>query len=310
MANDPGIGGGRYTADRAVLADLLGTHQRRRQRAIVRIQEYRSQETYVNTLIDGLRELTPRQRQVAGEVIAVLGDLRLSEPYYLPEMIAVPAGAVTMGSAEIAEEHPVTKVQVGAFSLAQTPVTQAAYSVFVRQTGHPRPPHWSGGEPPAHTRSFPVTWVSAADAEAYCHWLSDQTSEHYRLPTEAEWEYAARGPENQRRYPWGDQFEERRVNAWTRRSARALCAVGLFPEGRGPFRHDDLAGNVWEWTSSVYWPYPYDPTDGREAGQSGERRALRGGSFRSSPLTVRCAARMGEIPTDRFTFAGFRLARR
>ena len=196
------------------------------------------------------------------------------------------------------------------FALAQHPVTQAAYHAFVEATGHRRPLGWRRKGPDEALLNAPVVYVSARDAEAYCRWLSAETGHHYRLPSEAEWVLAARGAREARAYPWGDAFDDRCANAWTDAPIGRLCAVGLFEEGRGPGGHDDLAGNVWEWCSSLCWPYPYRANDGREdPGADSEPRVMHGGSWRSRPFSLRCAARQGELPADSFEVVGFRLAR-
>jgi formylglycine-generating enzyme required for sulfatase activity len=250
-----------------------------------------------------------RQRADAGSALALLGDPRFSGPHYLPEMIGVPAGIVTMGSHRCPEERPVHELSVAAFALAQYPVTQAAYAVFVDVTGYRSPRGWPRRRPSPERANAPVVCVSARDAEAYCQWLGDETGCGYRLPTEAEWMMAACGPADSRVYPWGSSFDDHRANAWGRHPIGHVCAVGLFPEGRGPFGHYDLAGNVWEWCSSLYRPYPFQTDDGREDAASDEPRVMHGGSWRSRPISLRCAARQGEPPTDSFEVVGFRIAR-
>ncbi len=108
-------------------------------------------------------------------------------------MIYVPGGTAILGSQEYADEQPVHAVQVAGFSLAQYPVTQAAYAVFLQATRHRQPPGWHRQQPPRELRNTPVVFVSLRDAEAYCEWLTRETGIHYRLPAEAEWVLAARG---------------------------------------------------------------------------------------------------------------------
>ena len=130
------------------------------------------------------------------------------------------------------------------------------------------------------------------------------------MPTEVEWIAAARGLGAAKRFPWGDEFQSDRANIWTDATSARICAVGMFPAGRGVYGHLDMSGNVWEWCSSLYWPYPYQMDDGREHSElEGELRVMHGGSWRSRPVSVRCSARQGELPTDRFEVVGFRLAR-
>lgn len=306
----PGLGGSRRERDPRLWGGLLGRDLRRRQEAARTIRALEAERWYARQLLDALPDLQPWQRANAGEALSLLGDPRFSPPHYLSEMIYVPAGTVILGSPDYPDERPVHRVAVGGFSLAQFPVTQAAYAVFVEATGHRRPRGWSRKGPPPHLLNAPVVFVSARDAEAYCLWLSAETGFRYRLPTEAEWELAARGANSRRVYPWGDVYLPLRANAWDRQRIGRLCAVGLFPAGHGPYGHEDLAGNVWEWCSSLYWPYPYRAADGREdPGAAGEKRVMRGGSWRSRPSSVRCTARQGERPDDAFAVTGFRLAR-
>lgn len=290
-------------------ASVLGDDDRLRQQAASEIVRLNQAELYARELLAALRQLTRRQRARAGEGLSLLGDPRFGPSGFLCEMLPVSAGRVILGSPDVPDERPVHAIEVGAFSLAQFPVVNAAYAAFIRETHHPPPRGWRGRKPPDPLLNAPVVYVSARDAEAYCAWLSAETGFHYRLPTEAEWVMAARGLDSRRTYPWGDEFNSEYLNAWTDQPLGQVCAVGLFPEVRGPFKHYDLAGNVWEWCSSLYWPYPYRSTDGREDPSSNDRRVMHGGSWRSGPISVRCAARQGEPPTDSFPVTGFRIAR-
>ncbi|GAB4470278.1 MAG: hypothetical protein Kow00124_06320 [Anaerolineae bacterium] len=306
----PLLGGARRQRDPRLWGALLGRDDRRRRDAARTLRALEAERWYAQQLLDALPELQPWQRANAGQALALLGDVRFSPPFYLSEMIPVPGGVAVLGSDRYPEERPPHTVEVAGFSLAQHPVTRAAYQVFVQAAGHRRPQGWGRGGPPPDQLNAPVVFVSQRDAQAYCAWLSRETGFRYRLPTEAEWMLAARGDRSTRRYPWGDEFDPLRTNAWAGDPIRRACAVGLFPEGRGPYGHDDLAGNVWEWCSSLFWPYPYRADDGREdPAADDERYVIHGGSWRSRPSSVRCAARQGELPTDSFVVVGFRIAR-
>jgi formylglycine-generating enzyme required for sulfatase activity len=305
----PVMGSPHTDRDPRLWGALLGKDADRRSEAARTIRALELEPGYARQLLDALPNLQGWQRANAGDALALLGDPRFSPPYCLSEMIALPAGEVFLGSDDQREERPLHPVGVAGFALSQFPVTQAAYAVFVDRTGHRSPRGWSRGRPQPEQVNAPVVWVSARDAEAYCAWLSRETGSCYRLPTEAEWVMAARGPAGSRTYPWGEEFDDLCANAWGRRPLERLCAVGLFPAGRGPLGHHDLAGNVWEWCSSLYWPYPYRADDGREDRLAEDPRAMHGGSWRSKPVSIRCAARQGEPPTDSFEVVGFRIAR-
>jgi formylglycine-generating enzyme required for sulfatase activity len=156
---------------------------------------------------------------------------------------------------------------------------------------------------PEELAPHPVTFVDWLDATAFSRWAEA------RLPTEAEWEKAARGDDG-RRYPWGDDVPLGRANYGAGPKHGRTSPVGAHPDGASPYGLLNLAGNVWEWVSSVYGPYPYDPHDGREDPGSGLPRALRGGSYASlTAQSVRCAARSRSAPGRRAPHIGFRIAR-
>ncbi len=197
-----------------------------------------------------------------------------------------------------ADEAPRHPVSCAAFRLGRTPVTNAEYRVFVEASGHRAPSHWPGGAVPRGREQHPVTYVSFADALAFCRWVGG------RLPSEAEWERAARGGDV-RTWPWGDELP---TAGRARFGATDTSPVGLCPGGASPFGVLDLAGNAWEWTASTLRPYPYDPGDGREDEASHEPRVVRGGSYSHGPGEIRCSYRHGMLPGAVDHYVGFRLA--
>ena len=154
---------------------------------------------------------------------------------------------------------------MAAFRLGRTPVTNAQYGAFVEATGQPPPAAWPGGTLPLGRELHPVTYVSWDEAAAFCRWAGGL------LPTEAQWERAARG-DDRRTWPWGDDPP---------RPAHAVLEltdtrpVGGRAAGAGPFGHLDLAGNAWEWTSSLLRAYPYDPRRRSRGGRPGPARRAR-----------------------------------
>jgi formylglycine-generating enzyme required for sulfatase activity len=192
-------------------------------------------------------------------------------------------------------------VTLGAYRIATHPVTVAEYACFVR-AGQKQPGNW--WTQLAHL-DHPVAYVPWNDAVAYAAWLAAMTGQPWRLPTEAEWEKAARGTDG-RIYPWGDVFVVPLCN--TRASGIGTTTrVGTYPSGASPYGAQDMAGNVWEWTSSLYKPYPYVAGDGREAATSSERRVLRGGSWFYDPLSARAAFRYRFSPDYPDGSVGFRV---
>ena len=211
---------------------------------------------------------------------------------------------------KLTAESPQHKLFVADFYIARFPVTNADYQLFIDSTGHQlhaqddslsRPYNWN-----LKTRKFqtgqddyPVVMASWHDATKYCEWLGG------RLPTEAEWEKAARG-EDGRQWPWGNDWKASVCNCGGR--SLALKPVGQFsPAGDSPYGVADMAGNVWDWCSSLFRGYEYSASDGREDPNASGERIIRGGASGLSPLQSRCAFRQGNEPDDFGFSIGFRV---
>lgn len=223
-----------------------------------------------------------------------------------PGMARIPEGWFWMGSATGQDnERHVHRVWVDTFELAECQVCNSEYAQFLDATGHPPPPHWN--DPHFSDPRQPVVAVSWFDASAYCQWLSTLTGRPFRLPTEAEWERAARGGLEQKQYPWGDNPPESLANYATR------WKTGPEPVGlheRNGFGLFDIAANVHEWCSDWFDPnyYAIAPERNPEGPASGTRRASRGGSWRHYTKVSRCAARSSIPPEFQYADYGFRVA--
>jgi len=257
-----------------------------------------------------------QRRAAAAEALArVEGDRPGTQPafwtlpYGEPVWCPVPAGDFWMGSERgDGDEKPVHRVQLDAFQIARVPVTNAQYRLFVEASGHEPPGHWENGRVPRGLESHPVVNVTWYDAMAYCKWLSGVTGKAITLPSEAQWEKAARGDQDRRAYPWDDVWDATKCNNKAL-DLNSTTPVGIFPEGASPYGCLDMAGNVWEWTRSLFKGYPYKAEDGREDLEAGKTalRVLRGGSFSSSRDLARCAYRFGYGPDYFSHFCGFRV---
>jgi iron(II)-dependent oxidoreductase len=203
-------------------------------------------------------------------------------------MVKVPAGCFMMGhEAGRRDEHPVTKV---CFS---QPYWIDRYEVTNQQYGSSG--NFQGDKHPREN----LTWFEARD---FC------VRRNSRLPTEAEWEYAARGPDNLI-YPWGNDFDTARL-IFDGISDNKTFDVGSRPEGVSWVGALDMAGNVWEWVSSLYKPYPYSATDGREdKDDTTSTRVYRGGIHSYIDFAAGATTRFKDSPDYRDWFIGFRCAR-
>jgi formylglycine-generating enzyme len=221
----------------------------------------------------------------------------------------IPAGSFLMGSDAgqpgQEDERPVHRVEVDAFEMSVFPVTRAEYAAFLDATGHDTPREWT--EPVFAAADLPVVGVSWHDAVAYCAWRA-QSGSAERLPTEAEWERAARGGIDGAAFPWGDD-----VPAWIPDGGRGpLPAPWPVTLGEpNPFGLFGIAANVHEWCADWHdrGYYAVSPAKNPRGPDAGVRRASRGGSWRHTVTISRCAARSKIDPSFRYTDYGFRTVR-
>ncbi len=259
--------------------------------------------------------LPPVDRALAGQALAVLGDERDFD-----ELVEIPAGPFLMGDDGDNRARPQHELTLPTFKIGKYPVTNVQYLRFVEATGQ----RWYSGDGRRPERAnCPAADVSWHDARAYCAWLTDvwreesriAGDEFVRLPTEAEWEKAARGDDG-RVWPWGDEWDETLCNS-SELDLGATCAVGMFPGAASPYGCLDMAGQVFEWTTSLWgkgwskpkFKYPYRATDGRENLDAGDniRRVLRGGAFYRAREDARCAYRISVSSDLVWSYGGFRL---
>jgi formylglycine-generating enzyme required for sulfatase activity len=266
---------------------------------------------------EGLEEPSLEEVPTAEEVVAEAADvLTISSPIHL-ELVRVPAGEFLMGSDPVKDkdaeddEQPQHRVYLSEFRIGKYPVTNAQYAAFVRATQHEAPEHWERGEVPSGKENNPAVYVSWHDAVAFCQWLSRETGKTFRLPTEAEWEKAARGTDGWI-YPWGNEWDEAKLNSEEAGPGDTTPVGQYSPDGDSPYGAADMSGNVWEWCADWFNGEEYqhrakstvrDPQGPKE----GASRVLRGGSFLNARSGVRCAVRSGFYPDLRSTLYGFRV---
>jgi formylglycine-generating enzyme required for sulfatase activity len=246
--------------------------------------------------------------------------LTITTPIHL-ELVRVPAGEFLMGSdpkvdkAASAHEQPQHRLYLPHFYIGKYPVTNEQYAAFTLTTRQTVPLHWKNGRIPAGRRNHPVVNITWRDAVAFCRWLSEASGKTVRLPTEAEWEKAARGPEGWI-YPWGNDPPTKELCNFGG-NVGGTTSVGQYLAGASSCGALDMAGTVWEWTGSLWgtdpskpeFGYPYNTKDGREnpSAPDGVWRVLRGGSFGSDVQGVRCACRYRNVSDYRSDSLGIRV---
>jgi formylglycine-generating enzyme required for sulfatase activity len=285
-----------------------------------------------------------------GTGLGRIGDPRLADALAVGQFMDVGAGTFLMGAAELEPEAATTalpqhEVELPTFAVARYPVTNKAFALFVADGGYERedlwlpegwawrvsqeistPHYWKTA---ARRPNHPVVGVSWHEGQAYCRWLTERMAaekairpgELVRLPTEAEWEKAARGgrfldrrrarpnPMPRRRFPWGDAFFSNLCNT-AEGGLGSTSPVGMFPAGACPYNAADMTGNVLEWCNSKPNPYPYHMTDGREFPEGGRApRVARGGAWPLNGDAGRCAYRHWNRPDFRAGMIGLRVVR-
>ena len=326
---------------------LLGADAKARGGAVIRIAERGDSAAYASALAEVAEDPShpfPRRR-AAGSALGLLGDPRVVTRE--PELVRVSGGPFLMGTrAEdqpriikeyrharvqprfVAKEMPQHEVQVGDFEIGKYPVTNREYAEFVEATGRTRPASWTGATYPEGKSNHPVVRISHDDAVAYTEWLSAETGNRYRLPTEPEWEKAARGTDG-RMYPWGNDFDPDRCNtlegntmAGLYKKARpvynvvlrigsvivdsgifgdrfdqalATTPVGIYPDGASPYGALDMAGNAEEWVAERFSLYPGYPFEEGKYDWSAEDWVCRGGAWNRPGDVARTARRHGNF---------------
>lgn len=294
--------------------------------ALIVAEFVEARERYVARIKDLLLDavshgtLTVIQREQAGRILSRLGD-----PRDLEVLTVIPAGNFTMGSDSHPNSQPVKTIAMWSFRIGIYPVVNKHYMAFIQDTNR----EWlspDGADP--ERQNAPATNLTWHDARAYCAWLTTRwrsngkidPEEEVRLPTEPEWERAARGDQNEPGndglvYPWGTSWQEDAANS-EETGFNNTCAVGIFPKGRSPYGCYDMAGNVWEWCTTLWgedmatpsFPYPWREDD-REALDAPEhvRRVLRGGCFSSPKVKANCTYRGSLEPSGFWRGNGFRI---
>ena len=332
--------------DPGLWAGLLSSDDDARASAATSVGRAPDVDRYRTALVGVLEDsgTALKHRRAAGASLEQIGDPRIHTRE--PDMVAVPAGPFQMGTLAadapriieeyahahviprfLAKEMPQHEVHVDAFEIARFPVTNQEYFEFTSATGHRAPASWPQGAPPPGRGNHPVIRIEHEDAVAYTTWLSGVTGRRYRLPTEAEWEKAARGTDG-RVYPWGNYFDPGRCNtlegntfAGLYRHARPVYGVvmrvgafvvdrgligdrfdriadttpvGIYPDGVSPYGALDMGGNAEEWVADRFALYPGYHQD-VDYDWSAESWVCRGGAWNRPGDVARVARRHGNF---------------
>ena len=253
----------------------------------------------------------------------LLYKIRMNQNRKSTKTVIIPQGAFIMGTdiepfygtallnAEHAklDEAPMHVRFLKAYAIEQYPVSNAEYAAFVQATKHPPPTHWKNGQFADEDADLPIVHVSWHDSNAYAQWAGK------RLPTEAEWEKASRGPDG-RIYPWGNTFvpEEPESTDTSQILTTHLTPIGTRPATTSPYGIGETVGNVWEWTADWYQPYPDLKHKTPQQATDGKHKTLRGGSWLearegTAERYFRCANRLHAPPDYKARNIGFRCAR-
>jgi formylglycine-generating enzyme required for sulfatase activity len=256
----------------------------------------------------GLKPIAMHDRTTAGSPGFVKSLLKIQDM----EFVSVPAGSFLMGTKgqrnlTLTGEQPQHGVEIPYdYFISRTPVTNCQYARYLKATSdmkfyvHPK------------KENHPVININWHEAQAYITWLNNTFGEmsplgyRFRLPSEAEWEKAARG-QNDNEWPWGNEWHSDRCNSLEKRLDDTTPVGSFSPLGDSPYGVSDMAGNVWEWTRSLYRVYPYRPNDGREDDEMMGDRVVRGGSYKNPSSLVRCACRRKDFPSNQLDLLGFRV---
>jgi formylglycine-generating enzyme required for sulfatase activity len=227
-----------------------------------------------------------------------------------PRLIRIPESYFLMGSEKGQDcERPIHRVWIDSFRLAATQVTNEEYDRFLHATATTPPRFWD--DPHFKNPQQPVVAVSWHEAVRYCEWLSAQTQRNFRLPTEAEWEWASRGGLEQKQFPWGDEPPQSLPNYAARWQNGPEPVAQYAPNAFGLY---DIGDNVHEWCSDWYDPNYYavsperNPKGPDQSPMKPERKASRGGSWRHHIKVARCSARSSIPPEFQYADYGFRVA--
>lgn len=240
-----------------------------------------------------------------------------------PQMVRIPSGKFLMGSTpEQAEqaikdgadkswvewEQPQHELELAEYSIGKYPITNREYQAFIKDAGHKPPQGWDRGQYPADKGDHPIVNVSWDDAMAYSNWLTRRTGKSYRLPTEAEWEKAARSTDG-RIWPWGNKFELNRANTKEENIGTTSPVGQFFPQGDSVYGCSDMIGNVWEWCSNK-WEFDSSHEISKSSHVSSKENnyIVRGGSYYRPSWDARCATRRANRSSLTGEAKGFRVA--
>jgi formylglycine-generating enzyme required for sulfatase activity len=264
-------------------------------------------------------------RLAVGNILAKLGDPRIKTLH--PAMVPVKGGCIEIGLCFdnieavlaqypnlglerkwIAKECPRHNVNIRSFAIAKYPITNQEYRDFLLDSHFSEiPTSWAFRRYPEEYSNHPVYTVSAKAADAYCCWLAEKTGRRFRLPTEAEWEYAAAGPDGLE-FPWGAEFDADLANT-SETGLFQTSPIGIFAGGNSPFGVADMAGNVEEYVTDDYAAYPGGEFISDHLVEiHGKYRVARGGSFARFRDLARTRRRHGHNPRSIAYAMGFRVA--